>query len=616
MGRVARVAEQDADHIGGRYRLVEQLGTGGMSVVWRGYDEILGRQVAVKVLSPRLATDEVFRQRLRLEALAAAQLCHPNITSVFDFGESGLGGTVVPYVVMELNDGESVSRRLARSGPLPWQEAVTVTVEVASALATAHAGGVVHRDVTPANVMLTGAGAKVVDFGISALIGDRDAAEDGSLLGTPAYLAPERLGGGHVLPASDVYALGLLLYRALTARLPWPAQTTTEALRAHLYADPEPIPTLPGMPPAVVDLCLRCLVKDPTGRPAAAEVARALVAVVGSHVVLPPLPAAPPAQGRRPDLSACGPDVPALGPDLPELRPDLSARGPDLSAPARPAVGAGLPLAAGTVVPGSVGRRSRRAGRIGWALPVVRHRVQAAALTVALLTMIGMGWASTDEPTETGPAQAAAVDTGAVPAGPRATNCRVRYQVRRDSGDMFDAALTVTNTGRHVVTGWEVQFAYPGHQRLVGLGRTVAQRGRRVVVQAGDLRPGRSVEVALRGSYRRLNVLPLAFSVDGHPCRTEVIGTVVPDSAPAREVGTGEAGRSVRSTPPGRRTESVRRGAAGSADRSDVRRAGDRSSTDAERPARPPKRNRTPDVPRRDDAALQTAPDRLGTTSV
>src|SRR6185312_15525075 len=119
--------------------------------------------------------------------------------------------------------------------------------EVASALATAHARGVVHRDVTPANVMLTGSGAKVVDFGISALVGQRDAAPDGSLLGTPAYLAPERLGGGPVTAATDVYALGLLLYRCLTARFPWPAENTTEALRAHLYAAPEPLPS--GLPP-------------------------------------------------------------------------------------------------------------------------------------------------------------------------------------------------------------------------------------------------------------------------------------------------------------------------------------------------------------------------------
>lgn len=124
---------------------------------------------------------------------------------------------------MELNDGESVSARLRRQGPLPWRDAVVIATEVASALAAAHSRGVVHRDITPANIMLTPSGAKVVDFGISALVGQRDAAPDGSLLGTLAYLAPERLGGGtQVLPATDVYGLGLLLYRSLTDRLPWP----------------------------------------------------------------------------------------------------------------------------------------------------------------------------------------------------------------------------------------------------------------------------------------------------------------------------------------------------------------------------------------------------------
>ena len=144
---------------------------------------------------------------------------------------------------------------------------------MASALATAHARGVVHRDVTPANVMLTGTGAKVVDFGISALVGQRDAAPDGSLLGTPAYLAPERLAGGQVSPATDVYALGLLLYRLLTGRLPWPAE------QHHRGPARPPVrrsraAARPGCPPEVTELCLRCLAKGPADRPAASEVAR------------------------------------------------------------------------------------------------------------------------------------------------------------------------------------------------------------------------------------------------------------------------------------------------------------------------------------------------------
>jgi serine/threonine protein kinase len=294
MGRTERNGQEPSPRVAGRYRLVEKLGSGGMSVVWRGYDETLGRSVAVKVLSPRLADDQIFRDRLRQEALAAARLSHPHITGIFDFGESPLNEHLtVPYVVMELNDGESVSARLTRQGPLPWREAVTIATEVASALSTAHARGVVHRDVTPANVMLTAAGAKVVDFGISAIVGSRDAAPDGSLLGTPAYLAPERLAGGQVSAATDVYALGLLLYRLMTGRLPWPAETTAEALRAHLYADPDPLPPQPEMPDEVAALCRRCLAKTPTDRPDAASVARELAATVGIQPILPPRRALP-----------------------------------------------------------------------------------------------------------------------------------------------------------------------------------------------------------------------------------------------------------------------------------------------------------------------------------
>lgn len=160
-----------AQLLGERYRLIEQLGTGGMSVVWRGYDEVLGRQVAVKVLASRLASDRAFRHRIRSEAQAAARLCHPNITNVYDYGESQQVGLTVPYVVMELIDGAPLTARLSGVGVLPWREAVTIAAEVASALATAHARGVVHRDVTPGNVMLTATGVKVVDFGISALVG-------------------------------------------------------------------------------------------------------------------------------------------------------------------------------------------------------------------------------------------------------------------------------------------------------------------------------------------------------------------------------------------------------------------------------------------------------------
>jgi eukaryotic-like serine/threonine-protein kinase len=531
MGRTERNGHEGSLRLAGRYRLVAKLGTGGMSVVWRGYDETLGREVAVKVLAPQLATDRTFRDRLRQEALAAARLCHPHITGVYDFGEALLSEHLtVPYVVMELNDGESVGARIGRQGSLDWPEAVMVCAEVASALATAHARGVVHRDVTPANVMLTGAGAKVVDFGISAVVGQRDAGPDGSLLGTPAYLAPERLGGAPVSPATDVYALGLVLYRALTGRMPWPAQTTTEALRAHLYADPEPVPELPGMPPAVADLCLRCLAKDPADRPLSAELARGLAATVGVRPIITPL-----RPGERSSVPAARGVVPA--PSSPGERgrrlawPHGSPRIPLRKLRLRAALRLGAALRMGRVRPlggglfvGARLRRSRSAAAWmcrGRPAPARSRRSVAAALaTVVLLTGSALSWSARREAAEADQSSASAAAPATGGTGVRRIRCSVSYQVQRDSGGSFQARLTVnTSAGPG---DWRVDFSFPGTQRLAGTPKAVAQRGRHVMVHG----QGRSRVVTLRGGYRDRNPLPLSFAINGHPCRAEVLGSV------------------------------------------------------------------------------------------
>jgi eukaryotic-like serine/threonine-protein kinase len=289
----------------GRYRLTEHLGVGGMSVVWKAHDELLNRSVAVKVLAGPQATDPAARQRIRAEARAAAQLWHPNVTNVYDYGESTTeSDECVPYVVMELLPGRTLSQRLA-AGPLPSRSALRICAEVASALAAAHARGLVHRDVKPSNVMLTPTGAKVVDFGLAAVAGQPETDEDGEIRGTPAYLAPERLAGGEVIPASDVYALGLLIYRVLTNHLPWQAETTTQMLSAHAYVEPAPLPPVEGIPPRVTDVCHRCLAKDPADRPSAGEVAAALADAAGivpiPHDDGPATPIAPaPGSGRHP----------------------------------------------------------------------------------------------------------------------------------------------------------------------------------------------------------------------------------------------------------------------------------------------------------------------------
>lgn len=293
--------------LGNRYRLVAPLGRGGTSVVWRARDEVLGRAVAVKLLASARAGDPALSRRLRAEAQAAARLHHPNVVMVYDFGQvRHPDRPPAPYVVLELVDGHALSDVLKR-GRLPWRDAVRVCAQVAAALAAAHHCGLVHRDVKPNNVMLTGGRAKLVDFGISATIGETDAGPDGKLLGTPAYLAPERLETGPVRTACDVYGLGLLLYQALTGTLPWRGEGVTDLLAAHQHRPPAPLPALPGLPPEVAELCLRCLAKRPAERPSAAEAARVLVAAatIGR-------PAGPPRQvprggsGRRRALVLAG----------------------------------------------------------------------------------------------------------------------------------------------------------------------------------------------------------------------------------------------------------------------------------------------------------------------
>ncbi|WP_307797894.1 serine/threonine-protein kinase [Actinoplanes flavus] len=282
--------------LGGRYRLINELGRGGMAVVWHALDEVLNRPVAVKVLAGRYAGDPRFGLRILHEARAAATLSHPNIAQIYDFGESEENGQPVPYVVMELINGPTLQQRVSR-GRVPPRTVFRICGEVATALAVAHADGLVHRDVKLANIMVTPAGAKVVDFGIAAVAGP--ASPEDALLGTPAYLAPERLTGGAIEPASDVYALGVLLYRLLTGGAPWTVETTTQMLEAHVYQEPLPLPDLPGVPPEIVDLVGRCLAKEPWMRPAAAEVAGVLgdaaeaVGVTKTEEVREPAPDSP-----------------------------------------------------------------------------------------------------------------------------------------------------------------------------------------------------------------------------------------------------------------------------------------------------------------------------------
>ncbi|MFC4019670.1 protein kinase [Micromonospora sp. GCM10011542] len=496
----------DAQLLGERYRLIEQLGAGGMSVVWRGYDEVLGRQVAVKVLASRLASDRAFRHRIRIEAQAAARLCHPNITNVYDYGESVQGGLTVPYVVMELVDGASLTARLGGGRQLPWREAVTIGAEVSSALATAHVRGVVHRDVTPGNVMLTSTGVKVVDFGISALVGESEKGPDGTLLGTPAYLAPERLDNGQVSPATDVYAVGLLLYRMLTGRLPWQASTTTQMLRAHMYNDPEPMPEVPGLPDEVADLVRRCLAKRPADRPATAELARTLADAAGMLAAVPVSPAA-------------GPLDPV----------ELANAGTTI-----------LPWSAATdALPLSRTRdRKRRATSR-------RRRVEAGVAAAGLMAVTATMWGLTSRTPASGGADQ---PTEARMGLPQAAPCEVAYALRADSGKDFAAELSLTNTGDRELRDWTMSFTFPGQQTVTRAEPApVRQEGRTVLVRpAADratLAPGATQKLTLSGKYTGANQLPVEFRLGDATCGVRVSGVAgsVPSTAAPSTAATSKA---------------------------------------------------------------------------
>jgi len=296
--------------LGGRYQLEQCIGVGGMSEVWRGFDEVLARPVAIKLIAPEMAADDGCDERVRTEARSAAQLAHPNVASVYDFGIAPvLPDRETPFIVMELVDGATLADHLA-AGPMDWHIAVRICAEVSAALVAAHCQGIIHRDVKPANIMLTPSGAKVLDFGIATGSGRYDAQLDGTVLGTPAYLAPERLLGEPATPATDIYALGVLLYQCLTGWLPWPGDNAWAVLQAQRLHPPDPLPPVAGLDPEVADLCMACLSEDPRARPSSVAVALVLAEAVDARIyvpsVAPPVPSLPsrrrPAAERRYDL--------------------------------------------------------------------------------------------------------------------------------------------------------------------------------------------------------------------------------------------------------------------------------------------------------------------------
>lgn len=263
--------------LAGRYRLNRPIASGGMAQVFEATDEVLARRVAVKILHAHLSSDDAFVRRFRAEAIAAARLTHPSIVSVYDtVVDEGINA-----IVMELVSGTTLRADIDAHGPLQLAAVLAIGSQVADALSAAHASGLVHRDVKPANILLSADGRVLVaDFGIAKAAQSSDNTDNGAMVGTAKYLAPEQVDGRPVDGRTDVYALGIVLYEALTGVPPFVGDSDTATALMRLHSDPvRPRQLRPDIPVAVEAVIGRALARRPEDRfPSAAAMRSALLA--------------------------------------------------------------------------------------------------------------------------------------------------------------------------------------------------------------------------------------------------------------------------------------------------------------------------------------------------
>ncbi|ORV89505.1 serine/threonine-protein kinase [Mycolicibacterium iranicum] len=295
----------------GPYELQSVIGVGGMGEVYRAYDTLRERMVAIKLLRPEMAADQSFQERFRRESRIAARLQEPHVIPVHNFGE--IDGVL--YIDMRLVEGQSVKETLRAAGALPPARAASIIGQVASALDDAHTNGLIHRDIKPENVLLTSTDfAYLVDFGIAHGGGEASVTSTGLVVGSSAYMAPERFNGDRGGPASDIYSLACLLYEMLTGRAPYEAGDVRQVWSAHMFAPP-PRPSIMrrGISRAFDDVIARGMAKQPQDRyKTAGELARAAAAALEAPVIAEPVaPVTPPSTRQYSAVYQTPPPMPA-----------------------------------------------------------------------------------------------------------------------------------------------------------------------------------------------------------------------------------------------------------------------------------------------------------------
>ncbi len=369
------VEMSDGDEFAG-YRIERRLGRGGMGVLYLAIEPGLERRVALKLIAPEAAADDVFARRFAEESKIAASIEHPNVVPIYAAGEED----GVPFIAMRYVSGSDLGRRLAREGRLAPADAVGLIAQVSGGLDAIHAAGLVHRDVKPANVLLTGDEeadhAYITDFGVARNVATQSGlTQTGRFVGTLDYVAPEQISGGDIDARVDVYALGCLLFKLLTGEVPFPRDGEAARLYAHLN-DPPPAPSLyvPEVSMALDDVVIRALSKQPGDRfPSAGDLGRAAVAALRGEQ--PSLPERTVATGAAATQTAATIPIPAGG---------SPSRDKETSAPVQPGQPAGT-RRGGPAPPRKAAAAPRRR------LAVAAGVLAVAAIVVAAIALGGGG---------------------------------------------------------------------------------------------------------------------------------------------------------------------------------------------------------------------------------